>query len=69
MLLVATIGCLLDRPRSGLGFRPPAEGLSVTTYTLVYRFGTRAELVRAVVSSMSERQDRAIRAVQAKTGG
>ena len=67
-LLVAIIDYLLDKPLSGLSFRTLAEGLSVSTYTLVYHFGTRAELVREVVQAVSERQSHVVRAVAEETG-
>jgi len=68
-LLEAIIDYLLDKPLSGLTFRTLAEGLSVSTYTLVYHFGTRAELVREVVQAVSERQSYVERAVTAEDGG
>jgi AcrR family transcriptional regulator len=67
-LLVAIIDYLLDKPLSGLSFRTLAEGLSVSTYTLVYHFGTRAELVREVVQAVSERQNYIVRTVDQETG-
>ncbi len=68
-LLAAIIDHLLDKPLSGLSFRTLAEALSVSTYTLVYHFGTRAELVREVVQAVSERQERVLRAVDSEQGG
>ena len=68
-LLGAIIDHLLDKPLSGLSFRTVAEALSVSTYTLVYHFGTRAELVREVVQAVSERQGHVLRAVDAEAGG
>jgi AcrR family transcriptional regulator len=67
-LLVAIIDYLLDKPLSGLSFRTLAEGLSVSTYTLVYHFGTRAELLREVVQAVSERQNYVVRTVDEETG-
>lgn len=67
-LLVAIIDYLLDKPLSGLSFRTLADGLSVSTYTLVYHFGTRAELVREVVKAVSERQSYVVRTVDEETG-
>ena len=40
---------LVDRPLSGLTFRSLAKALDVSTFTLVYHFGTRAELIREIV--------------------
>jgi AcrR family transcriptional regulator len=46
---------LLDKPLSSLTFRKLASALGVSTFTLVYHFGTRAEMVRDVVSAISAR--------------
>lgn len=67
-LLLAIIEYLLDKPLSGLSFRTLAEGLSVSTYTLVYHFGTRAELVREVILAVSERQSHVVRTVEEEVG-
>lgn len=67
-LLAATIDYLLDKSLSALTFRTLAEGLSVSTYTLVYHFGTRAELIREVVQAISERQTQIVRAVEGESG-
>lgn len=55
-LLAEVVEFLLDKPLSSLSFRTLADGLGVSTYTLVYHFGTRAELVREIVQAVSERQ-------------
>ena len=47
---------LLDKPLSGLTFRKLAAALGVSTFTLVYHFGTRAEMLRDVVSAISARE-------------
>ena len=67
-LLVAIIDHLLDKPLSGLSFRTLAEALSVSTYTLVYHFGTRAELLREVVQAVSERQSYVVRIIDEESG-
>lgn len=67
-LLGAIIDYLLDKPLSALSFRTLAEGLSVSTSTLVYHFGTRAELVREVVKAVSERRSYVVRTVDEETG-
>ena len=67
-LLVAIIDHLLDKPLSGLSFRTLAEALSVSTYTLVYHFGTRAELLREVVQAVSERQSYVVRTIDEESG-
>ncbi|MBH0084141.1 TetR/AcrR family transcriptional regulator [Salinibacterium sp. SWN167] len=48
-LLQQTIAYLADKPLSSLTFRSLAKALDVSTFTLVYHFGTRAELVREIV--------------------
>ncbi|MBH0099626.1 TetR/AcrR family transcriptional regulator [Salinibacterium sp. NSLL150] len=48
-LLQQTIAYLADKPLSSLTFRSLARALDVSTFTLVYHFGTRAELVREIV--------------------
>ncbi|WP_202800969.1 TetR/AcrR family transcriptional regulator [Salinibacterium sp. PAMC 21357] len=40
---------LVDKPLSSLTFRSLAKALDVSTFTLVYHFGTRAELIREIV--------------------
>lgn len=55
-LLAQILDYLLDKPLSSLTFRSVASALSVSTYTLVYQFGTRAELVRDIVAAISARQ-------------
>ena len=67
-LLIAIIDHLLDKPLSGLTFRTLAEALSVSTYTLVYHFGTRADLLREVVQAVSERQSYVVRIIDAESG-
>ncbi|NEM90702.1 TetR/AcrR family transcriptional regulator [Galbitalea soli] len=46
---------LLDKPLSTLSFRTIASALGVSTYTLVYHFGSRAELITEIVSAISSR--------------
>lgn len=67
-LLVQIVEFLLDKPLSALTFRTLASGLGVSTYTLVYHFGTRSELVREIVLAVSERQDLVVAAVQGESG-
>lgn len=55
-LLVQILDYLLDKPLSSLTFRSVASALGVSTFTLVYQFGTRAELVGDIVSAISSRQ-------------
>lgn len=55
-LLAQILDYLLDKPLSSLTFRTAASALGVSTYTLVYQFGTRAEMVSDIVSAISSRQ-------------
>lgn len=55
-LLDQILDYLLDKPLSSLTFRTVAEALGVSTFTLVYQFGTRAELVSDIVGAISSRQ-------------
>jgi AcrR family transcriptional regulator len=54
-LVMHILEYLLDKPLSSLTFRKLASALGVSTFTLVYHFGTRAEMVRDVVSAISAR--------------
>ncbi|MBX3091645.1 MAG: TetR/AcrR family transcriptional regulator [Cryobacterium sp.] len=55
-LLAQILDYLLDKPLASLTFRSAASALGVSTYTLVYQFGTRAELVSDIVRAISARQ-------------
>lgn len=55
-LLEQILDHLLDKPLSSLTFRSLASALGVSTFTLVYQFGTRAELVSDIVAAISARQ-------------
>jgi AcrR family transcriptional regulator len=46
---------LLDKPLASVSFRTIASALSVSTYTLVYHFGTRANLLQEVSAAASTR--------------
>lgn len=46
---------LLDKPLSEMSFRTLAKGIGVSTYALVYHFGTREQLVREIVAAISSR--------------
>ncbi|MFM9876648.1 MAG: TetR/AcrR family transcriptional regulator [Rhodoglobus sp.] len=54
-LLEQILDYLLDKPLSALTFRTLASALDISTYTLVYQFGTRAELIRDIVGAISSR--------------
>lgn len=47
---------LLDKPLTSLSFRTLATALDVSTFTLVYHFGSRAELVSDIVAAISTRE-------------
>lgn len=55
-LLERILEHLLDKTLSTLSFRTLATALGVSTYTLVYHFGTRAQLVREIISAIATRQ-------------
>jgi AcrR family transcriptional regulator len=55
-LLDRIIDHLLDKPLSALSFRTLAAAVDVSTFTLVYHFGTRADLVREIISAVATRQ-------------
>ena len=55
-LLERILDYLVDKPLSALTFRDLASGLEVSTFTLVYHFGTRAELVREIIKAIATRQ-------------
>lgn len=55
-LLAQILDYLLDKPLASLTFRTLAKALDVSTFTLVYQFGTRAELVNDIVQAISGRQ-------------
>lgn len=67
-LLDEIVEYLLDQPLATLSFRTLAAALVVSTYTLVYQFGTRAELLHAIVRAITTRQNLVAEAVAAETG-
>lgn len=54
-LLEQILDYLLDKPLSEMTFRTLARGIGVSTYSLVYYFGTREELMRDIVGAISAR--------------
>jgi len=54
-LLQQILDHLLDKPLSSLTFRTLAKALDVSTFTLVYQFGSRADLIREIVQAISSR--------------
>ncbi|MES2169283.1 MAG: TetR/AcrR family transcriptional regulator [Actinomycetota bacterium] len=55
-LLQRTIDYLIDKPLSSLTFRGLSTALGVSSFTLVYHFGTRADLVREIIGAIATRQ-------------
>ncbi|MCU1508877.1 MAG: hypothetical protein QOI02_440 [Actinomycetota bacterium] len=55
-LLENIVDYLVDKSLSAMTFRALATALGVSTFTLVYHFGTRAELVREVIEAIATRQ-------------
>jgi AcrR family transcriptional regulator len=54
-LLAEIIEYLLDKPLASVSFRTIAQALGFSTYTLVYHFGTRDQLVSEIVAAVSTR--------------
>jgi AcrR family transcriptional regulator len=55
-LLEQIVDYLVDKPLSALTFRGLASALNVSSFTLVYHFGTRDELVREIIGAIASRQ-------------
>ena len=55
-LLERIVDSLLDKPLSALTFRSLAAALEVSTFALVYHFGTRAELIRDIIATVATRK-------------
>jgi len=68
-LLAAIIEYFEDKPLSGLSFRTLAQGLGVSSYTLVYHFGTKEKLLDEIVRAIAERQKGAESAAVEAAGG
>lgn len=56
MLLAQILEYLLDKPLATLSFRTLAQALDVSTFTLVYHFGSRAQLLSDIVWAISARE-------------
>jgi AcrR family transcriptional regulator len=54
-LLEQILDYLIDKPLSALTFRTLADHLGVSTFTLSYHFGTRAELIAEIVRTITTR--------------
>ncbi|MDQ1527881.1 MAG: hypothetical protein QOG18_2494 [Microbacteriaceae bacterium] len=68
ILLGQIVEHLLGQPLATLSFRTLAAALGVSTYTLVYQFGSRAQLVHEIVREISSHQSAVVEAVSAETG-
>lgn len=55
-LLEQIVDYLVDKPLSALTFRGLATALGTSSFTLVYHFGTRDELVRDIIAAIATRQ-------------
>jgi AcrR family transcriptional regulator len=55
-LLEQIVDYLIDKPLSALTFRGLASALEVSSFTLVYHFGTRDDLVREIIGAIATRQ-------------
>lgn len=55
-LLGQIVDHLADSSLAELSFRTLAQSLGVSTYTLVYNFGSREQLIAEIVRAISERQ-------------
>lgn len=67
-LLAEIVDYLLDKPLATLSFRTVATGLGVSTYSLVYHFGNREQLMNDIVGAVMERQNIITGAVQVEGG-
>jgi AcrR family transcriptional regulator len=55
-LLERIVDFLIDKPLSTLTFRGLANALDVSSFTLVYHFGTRDDLIRDIIGAIATRQ-------------
>jgi AcrR family transcriptional regulator len=55
-MLEQIVDYLIDKPLSALTFRGLASALGVSSFTLVYHFGTRDDLVRDIIETIATRQ-------------
>jgi AcrR family transcriptional regulator len=56
-LLGEILDYLLDKSLASVSFRTIAQGLGFSTYTLVYHFGTREQLLSEIVAAVSTRTE------------
>jgi AcrR family transcriptional regulator len=55
-LLQLIVDYLIDKPLSALTFRGLADALDISTFTLVYHFGTRSQLIHDIIGAIADRQ-------------
>lgn len=56
-LVAEILDYLLDKSLASVSFRTIAQALGFSTYTLVYHFGTREQLLSEIVAAVSTRTD------------
>ena len=56
-LIEEILDYLLDKSLASVSFRTISQALGFSTYTLVYHFGTRAELISEIVAAVSTRAE------------
>src|ERR1700709_1063066 len=54
-LVAEILDYLLDKSLASVSFRTIAQALGFSTYTLVYHFGTREQLLSEIVAAVSTR--------------
>ena len=59
-LLAAILEYLREQPLSAVTFRTLADALGVSPFTLVYHFGTRAQLIAEIIRAVGQRQQAVI---------
>jgi AcrR family transcriptional regulator len=68
-LETAIIEHVLEQGIADLSFRTVADALGVSTYTLVYHFGSKEQLMDAVVAGIEARQQRMVAQWVAESAG
>jgi AcrR family transcriptional regulator len=64
----AVVGYVLTHGIADLSLRPLAEALGVSTYSLVYHFGSKDELIAVVLARIEERERTMVAAWMAEPG-
>jgi AcrR family transcriptional regulator len=67
-ILAEIVVYLLDQPLATVSFRTLAAALGVSTYSLVYHFGNREQLMHEIMGAVTERQTVIMRSVEAEQG-